>query len=106
MRNDVLSAELGHKLLLELIRGRTGSAYGQLMALLTICKGLPIGYNRDLQEDKRCVFAAYDLVIESLAMAARIVASVAATGECSLASSSRVISGFCCLIDRRYTASA
>ena len=61
--------------MLELIRGRTGGVYGQLMALLTICKGLPIGYNRDLQEDKRSVFAAYDLVLESLTMGTRIVAT-------------------------------
>jgi argininosuccinate lyase len=39
--------------MLELIRGRCGNVYGHLMALLTICKGLTVGYNRDLQEDKR-----------------------------------------------------
>lgn len=61
--------------MLELIRGRCGGVYGQLIALLTMVKGLPIGYNRDLQEDKRHVFAAYDSVSDSLAMAARIVAS-------------------------------
>jgi argininosuccinate lyase len=61
--------------MLELIRGRCGGVYGHLMALLTICKGLPIGYNRDLQEDKRHVFAAYDTVKDCLDMAARIVRS-------------------------------
>jgi argininosuccinate lyase len=61
--------------MLELIRGRCGGVYGNLLALLTILKGLPIGYNRDLQEDKRHVFAAYDCVKDSLEMAARIVAS-------------------------------
>ncbi len=61
--------------MLELIRGRCGGVYGNLMALLTICKGLPIGYNRDLQEDKRHVFAAYDCVKDCLEMAARIVAT-------------------------------
>ena len=60
--------------MLELIRGRCGGVYGHLVALLTICKGLPLGYNRDLQEDKRHVFAAYDCVTACLAMAARIVA--------------------------------
>ncbi len=59
--------------MLELIRGRCGGVYGDLMAVLTIGKGLPRGYNRDLQEDKRHVFAAYDTVVDSLAMAARIV---------------------------------
>jgi argininosuccinate lyase len=61
--------------MLELIRGRCGGIYGHLMALLTICKGLPIGYNRDLQEDKRHVFAAFDTVQHCLAMAARIVST-------------------------------
>ncbi|MEM6560580.1 MAG: argininosuccinate lyase [Planctomycetota bacterium] len=59
--------------MLELIRGRCGNVYGNLVALLTICKGLPIGYNRDLQEDKRHVFAAYDTVSSCLTMAAAIV---------------------------------
>jgi len=61
--------------MLELIRGRCGGVYGHLMALLTICKGITIGYNRDLQEDKRHVFAAYDTVKDCLDMAARIVRS-------------------------------
>jgi argininosuccinate lyase len=58
--------------MLELIRGRCGGVYGHLNSLLTICKGLPLGYNRDLQEDKRHVFAAFDTVIDCLEMAARI----------------------------------
>jgi argininosuccinate lyase len=61
--------------MLELIRGRCGGIYGHLIALLTMCKGLPIGYNRDLQEDKRHLFAAYDTVNDCLEMTARIVAS-------------------------------
>ena len=59
--------------MLELIRGKTGTVYGSLVALLTMLKGLPIGYNRDLQEDKRHVFAAYDTVCDCLDMAAHIV---------------------------------
>lgn len=43
---------------LELIRGKVGRVYGSLMALLTIVKGLPVAYNRDLQEDKEPVFDA------------------------------------------------
>ena len=61
--------------MLELIRGRCGLVYGDLVALLTILKGLPIGYNRDLQEDKRIVFRAYDTVSSCLTMAAAIVNS-------------------------------
>ncbi|HEX2973722.1 MAG TPA: argininosuccinate lyase [Tepidisphaeraceae bacterium] len=61
--------------MLELIRGRCGCVYGDLVALMTILKGLPIGYNRDLQEDKRIVFRAYDTVSSCLTMAAAIVSS-------------------------------
>ncbi len=61
--------------MLELIRGRCGNVYGDLFALMTILKGLPIGYNRDLQEDKRIVFRAYDTVTSCLTMAAAIVNS-------------------------------
>jgi argininosuccinate lyase len=59
--------------MLELIRGRCGTVYGHLVSLLTILKGLPIGYNRDLQEDKRHVFAAYDMVRDCLRMAEGVV---------------------------------
>jgi argininosuccinate lyase len=61
--------------MLELIRGRCGTVYGDLLSLLTICKGLPIGYNRDLQEDKRVLFRANDTVTSCLTMAAAIVSA-------------------------------
>ncbi|GIW77518.1 MAG: argininosuccinate lyase [Phycisphaerae bacterium] len=61
--------------MLELIRGRCGNVYGDLFALMTILKGLPVGYNRDLQEDKRIVFRAFDTVNQCLTMAAAIVNS-------------------------------
>lgn len=67
--------------MLELIRGRCGTVYGNLFALLTILKGLPIGYNRDLQEDKRHVFQAYDTVSACLIMAAAIVSSASFVKE-------------------------
>ena len=44
----------------ELIRGKTGRIYGTLTQLLTVLKGLPLAYNKDLQEDKECVFDALD----------------------------------------------
>ena len=50
----------------ELIRGKTGRVYGNLMALLTIMKGLPLSYNRDLQEDKEPMFDTVDTVKSSL----------------------------------------
>jgi argininosuccinate lyase len=50
----------------ELIRGRTGRVYGQLINLLTTMKALPLSYNRDLQEDKPALFDALDTVMASL----------------------------------------
>jgi argininosuccinate lyase len=58
--------------MLELIRGKTGSVYGALMAMLTILKGLPSSYNRDLQEDKIHVFSVADTVEACVEMAAAI----------------------------------
>ena len=46
----------------ELCRGKTGRVYGDLMALLTMLKGLPLAYNKDMQEDKEAVFDAVDTV--------------------------------------------
>ena len=50
----------------ELVRGKTGRVYGDLMALLTTLKGLPLTYNKDMQEDKECLFDARDTLIKSL----------------------------------------
>ncbi len=52
----------------ELMRGKTGRVYGNLMALLTLVKGLPLTYNRDLQEDKEPVFDTADTVRQTLAV--------------------------------------
>ncbi len=52
----------------ELVRGKTGRVFGHLSALLTIMKGLPLAYNRDLQEDKMPLFDTVDTVKASLAM--------------------------------------
>ena len=46
----------------ELVRGKTGRVYGDLMALLTMLKGLPLAYDKDMQEDKEAVFDALDTV--------------------------------------------
>jgi argininosuccinate lyase len=58
---------------LELIRGKTGLVYGSLVAMLTILKGQPSGYNRDMQEDKVHVFAAGDTVEACLDVARAVV---------------------------------
>jgi argininosuccinate lyase len=61
--------------MLELIRSKTGTVYGSLVGMLTILKGLPSGYNRDLQEDKIHTFAAADTIEASVDMARAIVAN-------------------------------
>jgi argininosuccinate lyase len=58
---------------LELMRGKTGAVYGALVAMLTILKGQPSGYNRDLQEDKIHVFSTADTMEKSLEIAAAVV---------------------------------
>ena len=50
----------------ELIRGKTGRVYGDLMTLLTVMKGLPLAYNKDMQEDKEALFDAYDTLCACL----------------------------------------
>jgi len=57
----------------ELIRGKTGRVYGSLLAMLTILKGQPTGYNRDMQEDKVHIFNAGDTINASLDMANAII---------------------------------
>jgi argininosuccinate lyase len=58
---------------LELVRGKTGRALGHLVGLLTAIKGLPTGYNKDLQEDKEAVFDAEDTLNGSLAVVRSVV---------------------------------
>jgi argininosuccinate lyase len=58
---------------LELIRGKTGRVVGHLQQLLMLVKGLPLAYNRDLQEDKLALFDAHDTVAASLELAAALV---------------------------------
>jgi argininosuccinate lyase len=57
----------------ELCRGKTGRVYGDLMALLTVMKGLPLAYNKDMQEDKEAVFDACDTVRACLAVLAPMI---------------------------------
>ena len=61
----------------ELIRGKSGRVYGDLMALLTVCKGLPMAYNKDLQEDKEPVFDAADTVKNSLGIFTEMISTMA-----------------------------
>ena len=57
----------------ELVRGKTGRVLGDLFSLLTVLKGLPLAYNKDLQEDKEPVFDAFDTVLDSLLVMAPMI---------------------------------
>ena len=57
----------------ELIRGKTGRVYGDMVALFTMMKGLPLSYDRDMQEDKSSFFSAYDTVIGSVRIFTQMV---------------------------------
>ncbi|MBN6887993.1 argininosuccinate lyase [Cytobacillus horneckiae] len=60
----------------ELIRGKTGRVYGNLMGLLTVLKGLPLAYNKDMQEDKEGMFDTVKTVIGSLKIFAGMIKSM------------------------------
>ena len=62
----------------ELCRGKTGRVYGDLMALLTVMKGIPLAYNKDMQEDKEAVFDACDTVKMCLKVFTEMVAGMRA----------------------------
>ncbi|MYH29764.1 MAG: argininosuccinate lyase [Acidobacteria bacterium] len=70
---------------LELVRGKSGRVIGRLAGWLTTMKGLPSGYNKDLQEDKEAVFDAEDQVLGSLRAATAVVESLEACPERSAA---------------------
>ena len=65
----------------ELCRGKTGRVYGDLMALLTTLKGLPLAYNKDMQEDKEAVFDACETVIMCLKVFAPMLATLKSRPE-------------------------
>lgn len=66
---------------LELIRGKTGQVYGALTSLLTMVKGLPTGYNRDLQETKPSLWAGFDMVKASLEVLTGVVSTLKVNKE-------------------------
>ena len=69
----------------ELIRGKTGRVYGDLIALLTVMKGLPLAYNKDMQEDKEPVFDAADTVKGCLRAVRDILAGMEPNKDAMLA---------------------
>ena len=65
----------------ELVRGKTGRVYGDLMALLTTLKGLPLAYNKDMQEDKEAIFDAVDTAEMCLKVFVGMVETITAIPE-------------------------
>ena len=65
----------------ELVRGTTGRVYGDLMALLTTLKGLPLAYNKDMQEDKEAIFDSIDTVKKCLRVFTPMIATMKAIPE-------------------------
>ncbi len=60
----------------ELVRGKTGRVYGDLLALLTTLKGLPLAYNKDMQEDKEAIFDAVDTVKKCIGVFTPMIATM------------------------------
>ncbi len=65
----------------ELVRGKTGRVYGDLMAMLTVLKGIPLAYNKDMQEDKESVFDACDTVKLCLQILGAMIPSMKANTD-------------------------
>ena len=65
----------------ELVRGKTGRVYGDLMALLTMLKGLPLAYNKDMQEDKELIFDACDTALSCLGITEGMIRTMSAHPE-------------------------
>jgi len=61
---------------MELVRGKAGRVFGDLVGLLTTLKGLPLAYNKDMQEDKEAVFDAFDTVTSSLQVTSTVLMNI------------------------------
>src|SRR6185295_7337535 len=73
---------------MELVRGKAGRVFGHLTSLLVTMKGLPLAYNKDMQEDKEAVFDAFDTVSASLRVTATVLRNITVNTERALASAS------------------
>lgn len=73
---------------MELVRGKAGRVFGDLLGLLTTLKGLPLAYNKDMQEDKEAVFDAFDTVSSCLKVTATVLRNVSVNKERALAAAS------------------
>jgi argininosuccinate lyase len=73
---------------MELVRGKAGRVFGDLLGLLTMLKGLPLAYNKDMQEDKEAAFDAFDTVSASLGVTATVLGNIVVNKERALVSAS------------------
>lgn len=73
----------------ELVRGKTGRVYGDLFALLTTLKGLPLAYNKDMQEDKEAIFDAVDTVKKCVSIFTPMIATMKVLPENMLAAAGK-----------------
>lgn len=73
----------------ELVRGKTGRVYGNLMGILTVMKALPLAYNKDMQEDKECIFDSFDTVKQCLSVFTPMFATMTVNKERMLSAASK-----------------
>jgi argininosuccinate lyase len=73
---------------MELVRGKAGRVFGDLVGMLTTLKGLPLAYNKDMQEDKEAVFDAFDTVTSSLQVTSTVLRNISVNKERALAAAS------------------
>ncbi|MBQ6847290.1 MAG: argininosuccinate lyase [Clostridia bacterium] len=73
----------------ELVRGKTGRVYGDLMSLLTTLKGLPLAYNKDMQEDKEAIFDAVDTVKKCISIFTPMISTMKPISENMLAAAGK-----------------
>jgi argininosuccinate lyase len=83
----------------ELVRGKTGRVAGDLVALLTVMKGLPLSYNRDMQEDKEPLFDALDTVLACLRIYTRLIPGIEVRADRCAAAAARGFMGATDLAD-------
>lgn len=74
---------------MELVRGKTGRVFGHLMALLTTMKGLPLAYNKDMQEDKEAIFDVADTVLDCLNVSATVLRNLRVNRAAAQAAATR-----------------
>ncbi len=73
---------------MELVRGKAGRVFGDLMSVLTMLKGLPLAYNKDMQEDKEAVFDSFDTVGACLQVSSTVLRNITVNKERALAAAS------------------